>query len=542
MRRIALAAVLAATMAPAAAEATHDRTDRIPAAVAPDDFRGYYVNDVDNLPSEVSSARWLAVARRTLDRYGATYLGTTRASADDGDDGVNVIGFSVLLPSGVAGRNTKIKGGYLVTQPGGRSCQSAPNMVTTQAVATVQRPVRLRLRSDRVRRGKVRKRTITVTRTIPEPRLDSAPVSGQRCVNVTPATESDPARVVHESDVQMDSTSGVLWHPGPGAVPGDRIDLETVLIHELGHSAGLAHQPQNCDPSTPMRPSGTTGDFWRGLDEVAYADCPSFTVTPDATHGAEAPFAGGSLGGRAFHVNPAVPGGYDSARFVAVARSALERWGGTFAGLTDAKPAQGDGVNVIGFDAIARTDFEVTTRTSVEELIFPAFRTCTIVQGQVPRYRVKKAFRKVRVNGKRRKLRRDRVVRSTVSGPASGQCADRPGEARAGATTVETDVAVAHEMDAYEMGPTHPVLETKVDMATLLASALGRAAGVAPVDRCASDTPVTLTLEPGDWWHSPADLKRVGCAGGRSAAQAPAGGATRDEPANGPVRYVLTQE
>jgi hypothetical protein len=542
MRRIVLAAVLAAvTMAPAA-QATHDRTDLIPYSVGPADFRSYFVNDAANLPPGVTKERWLAVARRSLERWGGTFAGTTTASPDAGDDGINVIGFSnsSKLAGSVVGLNSKSKGGTLRTPGGGETCAVAPNMGTTQSVTTVPSVLRFRLRSDRVRKKRVRKRTLTVQRTVSTPRIDSAPVSGQRCLNVQPGTESDPATVKQESDVLIDATV-TGWFAGPGVPPGDKLDLETVLLHELGHAAGLSHQPQNCDPSTPMRPSGGSGEYWRGLDEVLYASpCTApYPATPDPAHGAEAAFPGGSLGGRSFYVNKAVPKGYDAERFAAVVQRAVERWGGVLAGTTDAKPTQGDGVSVIGFDTIARTNFELTTRTEAERLVFPAYRTCSIVAGPVPSYRVKKVTKKVkvRVKGRRKtlKLRRDKLVQTSVTGPATGQCADHAAENRPGTTTVETDLGIAHEMDAYEMGPLHPVLTTRVDMATMLANALGQAAGIAPAACGSTATPVTATVLPGDWWHTPTDLNRVTC-------PPPARAAARPEPASGPVRYVQVRD
>ena len=543
MRRIALAAVLAAMMAPAA-QATHERDDRIPYSVGPADFRGYHVNPTANVPANVDAERWHLVARRSLERWGATYLGTTTASPDVDDDGLNVIGFSnsSQLGGSVIGLNAKSKGGLRRTPAGGETCAVAPNMGTTQSVSPVPSTLRFRLRSDRLRKGKVRRRTLTKTRELTAPRIDSAPVSGQKCTGVVPGTESDPQTVEQESDVLMDA-SVPNWFAGPGAVPADKLDLETVLLHELGHAAGLAHQLQECDPSTPMPASGGAGEYWRGVDEVLFGSrCPKpYVVTADPAHGAEPPLAGGAhtLGGRGFHVNPAVPEGYDSERFVAVAKTVVGRWGGTFAGLTDAKPTQGDGLNVIGFDTIALPSFEVTNRSTTERSVYPAYRTCTIIPGQIPSFRVKKVTRKVRVAGRRKKLelRRDRLVQTSVIGPASGQCADHPSESKADAPQVETDIGIAHEMDAYEMGPAHPVHGTRVDMATLLASALGQAAGVAPSDRCATGTPVTVSIDPGDWWHGPDDFNRVDCAARRAAARPAA-----TEPASGFVRFVQVQD
>ena len=544
MRRIALAAMLAATMA-SPAEATHDRSDLIPTSVGPSDARVYRLN-TGNLPSGVTAARLTDIVQRTLLRWGATYAGTTTASPDNHKDGLDVIGFSVSseLSGATVGLNTKSKGGFVNTPAGGETCAPAPNMGTTQAVTPVETTVRLRLRADRVRKGKLRRRVLTTTRSLTTARIDSAPVGGQRCLLVQPGSETDPATVVDESDVQLDANAGQPWFDGepPGAPPSNAIDLESVLIHELGHAAGLAHQPLNCDPSSPMRPSTSGGDYWRGLEvgEFRYQGCATYAVTPDPAH-SEAPFPGGSLNGRAIHVNPAVPKGYDSARFVALAENVIGRWGGTFAGTTEARPAQGDGVSVIGFDAIAYAQYEVTNRATTERLVFPPYRTCTLVNGSVPSYRVKKVGKKVRVRvrGRRKvlRVRRDRVVQGSVSGPASGQCTDRPGESRSDAPVVESDIGIAHEMDAYELGPApaHPVLQTKVDMATLLTTALGQAAGITPAACGATATPVTDELMPGEWWHTATDFKRMPC-------PTPSRAAAPDRDPSGWVRVVRAQD
>jgi hypothetical protein len=524
MRRTALGILAALAAAPTAVAA--DRTDRIPAAVGPTDFRSYFVNPSANLPAGVTAERWQAVAKRAMERWGATYLGPTTASPDIHSDGVNVIGFSTALDAPTAGRNSKRKAGTRKSLGTVQRCEPAPGLVADEAVRSVVTPVKLKLRADVVKRKKVRKRFKTVTRSAKSAALDSTPKAGQRCVTVTQQFETDPATVYHESDVQMDSTPGAPWYSGPDHPPSDQLDLESVLLHELGHAAGLAHQPQDCDPSTPMRPSSSNGEYWRGVDEVFYlqSQCgdPPYPVTPDTASGPEGAFAGGSLGGRTFFVNPAVPDGYDGARFVALVQSVVVRWGGTFGGTASEKPTQGDGRSVIGFDTVAASDYEATTQTTTESILSPAHKDCALTAGPVSSFKVKRVTKKVRVRlgGRRKtlKLRRDRVVETKAPGSVSGTCTDVPARTDTKAPVLESDVGIAHEMSAYELGPKHPVNLTRVDMATMLADALGRIAGAPVGDRCAKQTPVADGLEPGDWWRSPTDARRVKCPGGRAAA------------------------
>jgi hypothetical protein len=538
MRRIVLGILLALAAPPVAGAA--DRTDRIPAAVGPADYRSYYVNPTANLPAGVTAERWQALAKRVMERWGATYLGTTTASPDNHDDRLNVIGFSTALPGSVAGRNTKSKGGIRRSKGTGRRCEPAPGLDVGEVVRTVVTPFRLRLRADTVRKKKVRRRTKTVTRSATAARLETEPKLGQRCFETVQQLESDPATVVHESDVQMDTTPSAQWYSGPDHPPSDQLDLETVLLHELGHAAGLAHQPQDCDPSTPMRPSGSNGEYWRGIDEVFYdAPCSApYPVTPDPSSGAEGPYGFASLGGRTFHVNPTVPDGYDSARFVALVQSVVERWGGTFGGSVPETPTQGDGRNVIGFDTIAVPTYETTTQVTTESLLHPAFKDCTLTAGRVSSFKVKRVTKKVRVRVKGRRktlrLRRDRVVETKVPGFVSGACTDVPARTETKPPVPEIDLGIAHEMDAYELGPRHPVQQTRIDMATMLADALGRVAGAPVGDACASQTPVADDLRPGDWWRSPGDVRRIGCPRSRAAARSAA--------RSGQVRYVRVQD
>lgn len=70
------------------------------------------------------------------------------------------------------------------------------------------------------------------------------------------------ARLVRQRVVERDTrfATGVPWHAGPGDPPVDRVDLQTVVIHELGHYAGNQHV-RNCRNS-PMWVALRPGEWW----------------------------------------------------------------------------------------------------------------------------------------------------------------------------------------------------------------------------------------------------------------------------------------
>ncbi len=63
------------------------------------------------------------------------------------------------------------------------------------------------------------------------------------------------------------------WAPGPEHPTSGEIDLETVLLHELGHFAGnLRHTPVGCH-DTPMVVALGPGEWWRSPTDWHYDAC-----------------------------------------------------------------------------------------------------------------------------------------------------------------------------------------------------------------------------------------------------------------------------
>ena len=65
------------------------------------------------------------------------------------------------------------------------------------------------------------------------------------------------------------------WAQGPAHPTSEEYDLETVVLHELGHWAGnLRHTPVGCH-DTPMVKGLGPGEWWRSPSDWHYDACGS---------------------------------------------------------------------------------------------------------------------------------------------------------------------------------------------------------------------------------------------------------------------------
>jgi hypothetical protein len=75
---------------------------------------------------------------------------------------------------------------------------------------------------------------------------------------------------VAEQDLALNPVEA--WAPGPGYPGLAQIDLESVLLHELGHMAGNKRHRPLCSNS-PMIVALGAGEWWRGARDHWFADC-----------------------------------------------------------------------------------------------------------------------------------------------------------------------------------------------------------------------------------------------------------------------------
>jgi hypothetical protein len=85
-------------------------------------------------------------------------------------------------------------------------------------------------------------------------------------------------RVV-ERDITVDPR--ITWNPGPAHPAADQYDLETVLIHELGHMAGNKPHVPPCTNS-PMWEALDYGEWWRSPSDWYGKTCGQAPPPPDA--------------------------------------------------------------------------------------------------------------------------------------------------------------------------------------------------------------------------------------------------------------------
>lgn len=67
--------------------------------------------------------------------------------------------------------------------------------------------------------------------------------------------------------------SDVPWEAGPEHPDLNHVDLETAVIHELGHAAAnRRHSAMGCN-DTPMVVGLANGQWWRSRQDYSYRKC-----------------------------------------------------------------------------------------------------------------------------------------------------------------------------------------------------------------------------------------------------------------------------
>jgi hypothetical protein len=75
---------------------------------------------------------------------------------------------------------------------------------------------------------------------------------------------------VVESDLALNANEN--WNAGPDYPALDQVDLESVVLHELGHMAGNKKHRARCTNS-PMIEAMAAGEWWRGTRDKWFGDC-----------------------------------------------------------------------------------------------------------------------------------------------------------------------------------------------------------------------------------------------------------------------------
>lgn len=171
------------------------------------------------LPSGVTGRRFLELAVRTGNAWGALYRGNNIGDPAE-RDGENTVGFSYALPEGAAG--SEVDWVLKRYRRGKRRCRIHRH--------------RTGRRHRHCRRGKRRKLSQGVV----------------------------------EKDISINANA--RWQAGPGYPGADQLDLEAVLAHEFGHFVGAKHV-YGCE-SSPMRHEIARGDWWRSSTDWFRSDCP----------------------------------------------------------------------------------------------------------------------------------------------------------------------------------------------------------------------------------------------------------------------------
>jgi hypothetical protein len=190
-------------------------TARIPAAIGRQGS-ARFVTSVANLPAKVRRARWEAMAETSARRWGLRSTGVTRREVV-AFDRRNQVGFGD----------------------------------TRRGVLGVQRDSYLVRRTIGQRRCTLR---------------DGRRVCRYRGSRIL-------QRVLIDQDVTLNPR--VPWQEGPAPPSDEEYDLQSVLVHELGHLAGNArHVPRCGRVSSPMIAALGPGEWWRSPgDRFIAGDC-----------------------------------------------------------------------------------------------------------------------------------------------------------------------------------------------------------------------------------------------------------------------------
>ena len=488
-----------------------DRSDPIPASVGPPGGVGFYVNP--SAPG-LDPARVQEIVLRSLQRWGDTFLGLTTAQPG-AIDGTNVIGVGTL-PSGALGV-TQTRSPQTVTPVAAtRSCVPTQRELTDK-VTRRNRALRVSLRRDAIVGRRLRRRSVRRTIRVPTYARTRAAAVTQLCT-LGSATSNVTAKP--EIDVVLQTSPGSHpWQLGPALPTDSEYDFETNALHELGHVSGLAHQIDECDPSTPMPVSQSDSEYWHAVDEWLRPDCavsappaPAPAVLNGSDSTEPLPGAGATtLAGMSIHVNPRVPAGYDAARFVAVATRAIRRAGGTPVDVADVAPTSGDGVSVLGFASLGTGTLSSVTRTPRRQVVEAyGVSSCRRATRRVRRQIVVR--RVLRRRGLR--LRRD-VVQTRTRSVRGFACTKSTRPATTTSIAPEIDLRINQDSIAWELGPKLPTDGTRWDLETAVLQDI--MTGLPRGSACDATTPNTSAgVQPGDWWRSTTEVRRTRCESGTS--------------------------
>jgi hypothetical protein len=186
--------------------------------------RGFrYSLSTDGTPANVGAARWAAVAERSGRRWGLKKVGTAHGRPYVGD-GVVEVGWG-WLPEGVLGRETDLYRHYFRRY-------RTPRWICN-------RPPGERRRCGWGRRKLIRSRLI---------------------------------------DADLVMSRRVVWQPGPAYPSAAEYDLESVVLHEMGHLAGNTRHAPLCEV-TPMVVALAPGEWWRSSGDWNFKGCGFGSVT-----------------------------------------------------------------------------------------------------------------------------------------------------------------------------------------------------------------------------------------------------------------------